>query len=234
MLTTLNVLDAISGSLVVSCQAAPGTPLAQPSIIAALAMAAETGGAAGLRIEGIDDILAVKAVSRLPIIGLVKSVYPGSDVYITPTAKEVTELVAAGVEVLAIDATARPRPAGTFADLVHLVRDTSDALVMADVATLSEGLAALELGVDLVGTTLQGYTDAAPPTDGPAFDLMARLVDAGARVVAEGRVWTPEDVERCYKIGVHSIVVGGAVTDPIRITERLVRATPGIMRGGAW
>lgn len=227
------MLDAIAGRLLVSCQAASGTPLAAPSIIAALAAAAEQGGAGGLRIEGVDDILAVKATSSLPIIGLIKAAYAGSPVYITPTSKEVADLVATGVDVIAIDATARPRPAGTFTDLVRQVRDNSDALVMADVATFEEGMVAVELGVELVGTTLHGYTDATPPSEGPAFELMAQLVGAGARVIAEGRVWTPEHVRRCYETGVHSVVVGGAVTDPIRITQRLVGATPGMMTTGA-
>ncbi len=221
----LTPLDRIAGGIVVSCQAAPGTPLAEPSIIAALARAAEAGGAVGLRIEGIDDIRAVQQVSRLPIIGLVKASYPGSSVYITPTADEAAALVETGVEIIAIDATARPRPRGDLAEVMQAIRSSSDALVMADVATLAEGLAALELGVDVVGTTLQGYTDGSGPTEGPAFTLVENLANAGAWVIAEGRVWTPEDVVRCYDAGARSVVVGGAVTDPISITRRLARAT---------
>ena len=223
-MTSLFSLDRIADGIVVSCQAAPGTPLADPAIIAALARAAEEGGAVGLRIEGIDDIRAVQDASPLPIIGLVKSSYPGSSVYITPTAREALDLVETGVEIIALDATARPRPREDLGEILRTIRASSDALVMADVATLAEGLAALELGADLVGTTLQGYTPDSGPAEGPAFDLIEQLSDAGAWVVAEGRVWTPEDVARCYDAGARTVVVGGAVTDPISITRRLSRA----------
>lgn len=231
-MTPLSPLDRIAGGIVVSCQAAPGTPLAEPFIIAALARAAEAGGAVGLRIEGIDDIRAVQQVSELPIIGLVKASYPGSSVYITPTTVEASALVETGVEIIALDATARPRPRGDLAEVIRTIRSSSNALVMADVATLDEGLAALELGVDAVGTTLRGYTAESASAEGPAFELVEQLADAGAWVIAEGRVWTPEDVARCYDAGAHSVVVGGAVTDPISITRRLARATASTVEGG--
>lgn len=219
-----SALDAIAGGIVVSCQAAPGTPLADPTIIAALARASEVGGAVGLRIEGLADIRAVQQVSRLPIIGLVKVSYPDSSVYITPTAAEAADLIDTGVEIIALDATLRPRPRESLAEIVRMIRSASDALVMADVSTLAEGLSALELGVDIVGTTLHGYTPESGPSDGPAFRLIEDLAAAGGWVVAEGRVWTPKDVAHCYDAGARSVVVGGAVTDPISITRRLTRA----------
>src|SRR5437868_12670615 len=79
------VLETMRGGLIVSCQAEAGTPLGSPPVLAALAAAAEKGGAVGIRANGPENLAAVCAAVRIPVIGIYKVVTPGSEVYITPT-----------------------------------------------------------------------------------------------------------------------------------------------------
>lgn len=106
------------------------------------------------------DIRAIKENVALPIIGIIKRDYPGSDVFITATMKEVDELMTVEPEIIALDATARPRPGGQTLDaLVMQIRARyPSVLLMADIASVDEAVAAERLGFDCVGTTLYGYT----------------------------------------------------------------------------
>lgn len=223
------MLEQIKGRLVVSCQALENEPLHSPFIMARMALAAEEGGAAGIRANSVVDIEAIKQQVALPVIGLVKRDYPDSEVFITPTLREVDELMVAAPEMIALDATDRPRPGGeTLAQLVTSIRARWPALLlMADIASVEEALIAEQLGFDCVGTTLYGYTAQTQGHTLPEGDfalLRAMLAAVTIPVIAEGNVDTPERAARCLALGAHAVVVGGAITRPQQITRRFCDA----------
>ncbi|EPD3812459.1 N-acetylmannosamine-6-phosphate 2-epimerase [Cronobacter dublinensis] len=223
------MLEQIKGKLVVSCQALENEPLHSPFIMGRMALAAAQGGAAGIRANSVADIAAIKQQVTLPVIGIIKRDYPGSEVFITATMREVTELMRAAPEIIALDATARARPDGeTLEQLVWRIRrDFPEVLLMADISDVDEAVAAEALGFDCVGTTLYGYT---APTRGHRlpendFALLKDVLAAVALpVIAEGNVDTPERAARCLSLGAHAVVVGGAITRPQQITRRFTDA----------
>jgi N-acylglucosamine-6-phosphate 2-epimerase len=212
-----SALARLEGRLVVSVQADPGSPLQHLSHIAALVRCALVGGAAGLRLEGVDTVAAIRRLTEVPLIGLVKQPQHGSPVYITPTAALARSLAAAGADIVAVDATLRPRPE-PFAAIARAAHEAG-AEVLADIATPAEAAAALAQGADAVATTLAGYVDASPVLDGPDFALMGALAAAGTPFVAEGHVRTPAQARRCAEAGARFVVVGSAITRPDVITQ---------------
>jgi N-acylglucosamine-6-phosphate 2-epimerase len=223
------VLERLRGGLVVSCQAPPGDPLHGPGVMAAMARAAVLGGAVGIRANGPGDIRAVRRAVAVPVIGLWKE--GGEGVYITPTLGHARAVAEAGAQVVALDATGRPRPDGsTLPELVAGLKEAHPCLVMADVATLEEGVAAAAAGADLVATTLAGYTPGSRRLPGPDLELVAELAaHLEVPVVAEGRIGTPEEARAALDAGAWTVVVGGAITRPQLITARFVAA----LRGGS-
>ena len=223
------VLDNLKGKLIVSCQALDNEPLHSPFIMSRMAVAAEEGGAEGIRANSVADIAAIKQLVSLPVIGIIKRDYPDSEVFITATMKGVDELMSVGPELIALDATARPRPGGQRLDaLVAEIRAKyPSVLLMADISTAEEALTAQSLGFDCVGTTLYGYTaetegHALPENDcGFLRDVLAAV---NIPVVAEGNVETPTLAARCLELGAHTVVVGGAITRPQQITARFAAA----------
>ena len=131
------VLDSLKGKLIVSCQALENEPLHSPFIMSRMALAAAQGGAVGIRANSVVDIRAIKESVSLPVIGIIKRDYPGSEVFITATLQEVDELMSVEPEIIALDATARPRPDGqTLEDLVTQIRARyPSVLLMADIAS---------------------------------------------------------------------------------------------------
>jgi len=218
----------LQGGLIVSCQALPGEPLCGPEFMAAMAVAAQAGGAVGLRANGGPDIEAIKRVTTLPVIGIVKRDYPGSPVYITPTMVEVDEIVEAGADMLATDATRLARPDGrTFAEFVAAIRKRHQILIMGDVSTRQEGLDAVSAGVDVVSTTLSGYTPYSEQRTGPDFTLLEALAQGlDIPVIAEGRITTPEECQRAFELGAFATVIGSAITRPQEIVRRFAAVTP--------
>lgn len=221
------VENAVRGGLIVSCQGLENEPMHGSFIMGRFARAAAEGGAVGIRANTAEDIAEIKNNVNLPIIGIVKRDYADCEVYITPTMKEVDELAAVGVEIIALDATARPRPNGeTLASLVKKIREKyPDVLLMADTSTYEEMLAADELGFDFIGTTMRGYT---PYTKGiaiPDFDLIKKASQTlKAHVIAEGGISTPAELKRALDSGAFAAVVGGAITRPQNITKSFVSA----------
>ncbi len=197
--------------------------------MARMALAAEKGGAAGIRAQSKEDILAIEQTVTLPVIGIVKRKYPDSDIYITPTRKEVMELLETNCEIIALDATLRARPNDeSLGGLLELIHD-SGRLAMADCSTFEECQNAEEMGFDIVSTTLCGYTPYSEKIDGPNYALLRKCVnELHTPVIAEGKIHSPEDLVKVYECGVFSAVVGGAITRPQEITERFVHALNGI------
>ncbi|MCU0256034.1 MAG: putative N-acetylmannosamine-6-phosphate 2-epimerase [Vicinamibacterales bacterium] len=214
--------------LVVSCQAEGDSPFNAPGFIVAFAKAAEMGGAVGVRICGVENVAAVRQAVRVPIVGLTKARYPDGSVLITPGEDEARALVEAGADYVALDATARPRPTGASSlDVLRAVRDGLGARVFADVSTLDEGIAAAAAGATLVATSLAGYTPdtAATANAGPDLDLVARLAARlPGQVVAEGRLWAPDEARAALARGAYAVVVGTAITRPVDIVRRWVAA----------
>ncbi|MEW2488617.1 putative N-acetylmannosamine-6-phosphate 2-epimerase [Streptomyces sp. NPDC048411] len=220
-MTAQELAASLQGKLIVSCQAPPGDPMRETGTLVRLAQSAAAGGAAAIRANAPEVVAAIATAVELPVIGLWKDGDIG--VYITPTVRHALAVAEAGAAVVAADATDRPRPDGSaFAELVTAVHEAG-ALVMADVSTLAEGVAAAAQGADFVSTTLSGYVPGTPKQTGPDLDLVAALSAAiDVPVVAEGRINTPQEAAEALDRGAHSIVVGTAITAPTALTTRFV------------
>lgn len=220
-MTAQELATTLQGKLIVSCQAPPGDPMRETSTLVRLALSAVAGGGSAIRANDPEVVAAITAAVDLPVIGLWKDGDVG--VFITPTVRHALAVAEAGAAVVAADATDRPRPDGsTFAELVEAVH-AAGALVMADVSTLAEGIAAAELGADFVSTTLSGYVPGTPQQTGPDLDLVSALSAAiDVPVVAEGRINTPGEAAEALARGAHSVVVGTAITAPTALTARFV------------
>ena len=224
-----NNVESVHKKLIVSCQALPHEPLHSSYIMGRMAVAAKEGGAAGIRANTREDIAEIRKQVDLPVIGIVKRDYPDSSVFITPTMKEVEELVETGTEIIAVDATCRVRPEGkTLDEFYREVRAAwPEQLLMADCSTLEEALHADELGFDFIGTTLVGYTEESRELriEDNDFELIREILSrVSHRVIAEGNIDTPEKVRRVMDLGVYIVVVGSAITRPQLITRTFVKA----------
>ena len=207
----MSVLERLRGGLVVSCQPVDGGPMDRPEIVAAMARAAVAGGAAGLRIEGLENLRATRPLVEVPVIGIVKRDLADSPVRITVTAADARALIAAGADIVAYDATPRPRTDARDDILAAIL--AGGALAMADCADLADGRAALAGGATVLGTTLSGYTEETARADaGPNFDLIREFRGLGAFVMAEGRLNTPDLAAAAIRAGADAVTVGSALT----------------------
>lgn len=221
----MSFLTELKGPFVVSCQALEDEPLHSSEIMAKMAIAAEMGGANGIRANSVSDINAIKQAVDLPVVGILKRDYDDSDVFITATKTELDELFTSSVDMIALDATGRPRPNGeTLTDLVRYAKETRpDIELMADVSSVEEAVAAEQLGFDCVSTTLIGYTK---ETAGQSLfdDDFRRLKEMKQQlsipVVAEGKLNTPELAKEALENGADFVVVGSAITRPQLIAAR--------------
>ncbi|MDD6767903.1 MAG: N-acetylmannosamine-6-phosphate 2-epimerase [Coriobacteriaceae bacterium] len=219
------IIEQIKGKLIVSCQAYPGEPLRHPETMAQMARACELGGAAAIRCQGLADISAIKGRVEVPVIGLWKDGHEG--VYITPTLRHARACVAAGADIVAIDATDRPRPDGkSFADTVEGLK--GETIIMADCATIEDIRNAFALGVDICSTTLShpGAAIDCGMADGPNTELIRQAVAEfpGKPIICEGRVHVPEDAKKAMDAGAWAVVVGTGITHPTSITSWFVEA----------
>lgn len=217
-------VERLKGKLIVSCQALPNEPLHSSFIMGRMARAAREGGAYGIRANTREDILEIQLQVDLPIIGIVKRDYSGSDVYITPTMREIEELMEVKPEIIAVDATGRLRPGGvTLAEFFREIKEKyPDQLWMADCSTVEEALYADELGFDFIGTTMVGYTEESRDLKIEENDFaILREIVAKAKhpVIAEGNINTPEKAKRVIELGAFSVVVGSIITRPQVITR---------------
>lgn len=216
---TSALIASLRGGLIVSAQAYPGEPMRHPETMAQIADAAERGGAVAIRCQGLADISAIKGRVSVPVIGLWKEGDEG--VYITPTLRHARCCLAAGCDIVALDATRRPRPDGlTYAETVTALHDEG-AVVMADCGSFADAQMAHEARTDILSTTLSGYTGEREKTSGPDFALLTQMVEAfpDTPIICEGRVHTPAQAREVMEAGAWAVVVGTAITHPTSITR---------------
>jgi len=218
------IFQTLKGRLIVSCQAPIDSPLHHPEVIAAMAKAAIQRGAAGVRIDTPAHIAAVRQVTAQPIIGLWKEQFPDSSVYITPQFRHAAAIAQAGADLIAIDATQRPRPGqATLTELIQQIHQDLEKPVMADIDTLAAAEAAIAAGADCVATTLFSYTEETKHLSPPGFELLRSLVAAyEIPIICEGGISTPSMARQALEIGATSVVVGTAITGIDRLVEQYV------------
>lgn len=218
-------IKQVEKQLIVSCQALQDEALFGSDIMAKMAISVARGGAKAIRANTPVDVKAIRQAVDLPLIGLYKEVIPGYEVIITPTLKYALAIAEAGADIIAIDCTSRPHPEGEVKELILKVHEQTDCLVMADISTCEEGLAAAEAGADMISTTLSGYTRYSPQQKGPDLELVTQLAATSPiPVIAEGRYHTPQQVRQALLNGAVSVVVGGAITRPRQITEFFIES----------
>ena len=221
---TSSALDRIRNGLIVSCQASPGSPLANRGLMSYMAEAAEAGGAVAIRAEGLQDISEIKKAVSLPIVGLIKLKSENTPVIITPLLENVYALMEAGVDLIAVDATLRKRFDGTLGNEFVAQATAIGAKVLADIDDLESAIAAEKSGAVAVCTTLSGYTNG-PVPEFPDLDLVKSCTtNCAVPVIAEGRFNTPELTKQAFDAGAWSVCVGSAITDPWLSTKRFIKA----------
>jgi len=215
------MLEELKGKLIVSCQAQPNEPLHSSFIMGRMALAAQEGGAAAIRSESVEDIREIINVTHLPVIGLIKKEYPDTSIYITPTIYEIESLLTTSCFMIAMDLTKRKRSInGDLKKMFRLVHK-GHKLILADISTVEEGIAAAALGVDAISTTMSGYTSYSRQLSGPDLKLIRELVDkVDIPVFAEGRINTPNDIVKVMEAGAYAPIVGSAITRPQLITKK--------------
>lgn len=222
-------INGLKGKLIVSCQALPEEPLHSSFIMGRMALAASMGGAKGIRANTKEDIKEIKSMVDLPVIGIVKRNYGDCKVYITPTMKEVDELMEVKPEIIAIDATISERPNGKSLDefFKEVKEKYPDQLFMADCSTVQEALHADELGFDFIGSTMVGYTEQSKGDriEEDDFAILREIIAKSKHpVIAEGNIDTPEKLRRVIDLGAYCAVVGSIITRPQLITKKFVAA----------
>lgn len=221
----MDIISQLKNKVIVSVQAMPDEPLYNEIALTAMMQSVVNGGAEGLRVAGARDVKIAKRLFNIPIIGLTKPEKLPDNwkevVYITPTLKEVKELIEADADIIATDATMRPRPKESIEEIIKYIKQYNK-LAMADISTLEEGINARELGFDIISTTLSGYTqNSKQDKQTPDYELLEKLVKSvDCPVILEGRIWEPYEVDKAFEIGAHSVVIGSAITRPQLITKR--------------
>ena len=227
------LFDLLKGNVIVSCQALPGEPLyvEDKSIMYLMARAAKAAGSPAIRTSSIRDVKDIKEETKLPVIGLIKKNYEGSEVYITPTMKEVDDLVEAEADIVALDCTFSKRvndePINTF--IKNIKEKYPNIVLMADISTYEEGINAYKCGVDIIGTTMNGYTNQSIEANiSSNLELVSRLAkEVPIPIIAEGKIHYPYQVKEMLDAGAFAVVVGGAITRPLEIAKRFVDAAKG-------
>ena len=216
----------LKNRLIVSCQALPGEPLFGAQLMAKIALAAQIGGAAGIRANSPEDIRAIRDTVDLPIFGLYKATIPNFDVYITPTIEHARLVAKAGADAICIDATHRPHSGvNSLREMIRAIQGETGCPILADISTLDESLMAEDSGADMVSSTLSGYTPYSRQTEGPDIDLIkAMAARLEIPVFAEGRYHYPQQTVEAIQMGAYAVIVGGAITRPVEITRRFADA----------
>lgn len=226
MVDILPMHERIRGGVIVSCQAVPGDPTYSTEMMIAFAQSAQIGGAVGIRANGQEFIRAIKNKVNLPLLGIMKMKDPDGRVLITGSVEDALNVIEAGADMVAVDATDCWRPHGVSVKelLVSLKHETKVSIV-AEVETLSQGLFAEEWGADFVSTTLA--VDHMPPFT-PDFDLLKNLTyQLHIPVIMEGNIWTIKNLRHAFDLGACSVVIGSAITRPWLVTKYFVDSIKG-------
>ncbi|WP_027334476.1 N-acetylmannosamine-6-phosphate 2-epimerase [Mycoplasma elephantis] len=214
---------------IVSCQATEEEPMYGKGVVPLIVKSVLSGGAKGIRISQEENIDAVMSIvpKEIPLICLIKKHYSGSDVFITPTLKELMVLTNKRVPIIAMDATLRNRPKETLEELVLWFKNNKfeDQLLMADCSNLDDAENAMKLGFDIIGTTLHGYTKETCNKSNldNNMEFLHNLLELNKKykkyIVAEGGFNTPRDVKKAFKLGANCVTVGSMITRPNVITK---------------
>lgn len=222
------LFEKLKGGLIVSCQALPNEPLYKEDggVMNLMAKAAKNAGAVGIRAQGVVDIKQIKETIDLPVIGIIKRSYPDFEQFITVTMKEIDELVATNCEIIALDCTLRPR--GDKKTLEQFIKEIKtkypSVVLMGDISTLEEAIHAEKIGIDCVGTTLNGYTSYTDTITAFNAELVKEIAEnVSIPVIAEGKIHTPQEAKLALDCGAHCVVVGGAITRPQEIATRFIK-----------
>jgi glucokinase-like ROK family protein len=222
---TSKVLAEIRGGLIVSCQAEEGTAFRDSASMARFARAAVQGGAVGIRANGREDVLAIRQAVSVPIIGICKALQDDGKVLITPTFESARELVEAGAGLVALDCTARGQKHGAL-ERLRRIKSELRVPVLADIATLEEGVEAARAGADAVLSTLRGYTEETREVLEFEPQFIAELARAlDVPVIAEGRINSPQQARAALEAGAYALIVGTAITRPQLITRGFAAVT---------
>ncbi|MCI1901357.1 MAG: N-acetylmannosamine-6-phosphate 2-epimerase [Bifidobacteriaceae bacterium] len=225
-----SVIEKFKGKLIVSSQAYPGEPMRHPETMAQIALSAQIGGAAAIRCQGLSDIAAIKGMVQVPVIGIWKEGEEG--VFITPTVRHARCCMAAGADIVALDATSRPRPDGRSLKETAAILKDEGAIIMADCASFDDAQNAVDAGFDIISTTLSGYAPGRPALDGPDLELLGQMIDTfpDTPVICEGRIHTPKQAAKVMEMGAWACVVGTAITHPTSITKWFKAAVDSVAR----
>jgi N-acylglucosamine-6-phosphate 2-epimerase len=225
MTRTTTIPPSLKNKLIVSCQALPGDPLDHVDTLRRIAISVVRGGAGGLRANGAEHIAAFRQDTDLPIIGISKQ-FANSSPLITPDFAAAEAIARAGADIIGLDCTAsRPALMEPWPDLVTRIQCDLGKPVLADIATLDEALAAEQAGADAVATTMYGYTPETAGNRSIHWPLVEQLVNRlHLPVILEGHVRQPEEMRHAFDLGVFSVVVGAAITQPETITARFVQS----------
>ncbi|MFA6468651.1 MAG: N-acetylmannosamine-6-phosphate 2-epimerase [Bacteroidota bacterium] len=221
-----DIIAGLKHGLIVSCQTESDDPFFGPALTAKFALSADMGGAAGIRTEGIENTKAIRAVTDLPLISIIDGQFDNGWICVTPDFKDIEALLDAGADIVALDVTPRKRPNGMDGiEFFDEVRNRFDIPLIADISTFEEGIRAAEMGADAVATTLSGYTEYTQKklTDEPDFALIEELSRAvKVPVIAQGRIWTPQQAKEAVLRGAFCAVAGTAITRPRMIVKKFV------------
>lgn len=224
----MGIIEKIRKKVIISVQAMSHEPLYDEKCMVAMMKSVIMGGAEGLRVSGARDIRNAKELFNVPVIGITKPEKIPENwqevVYITPDLDRVNEIITAGADIVAFDGTPRYRKNCNLKQIIDTIK-ISGRVSMADVSTFEEGVNARLLGADIISTTLAGYTkESMPANNEPDFELLEKLVnELKCPVILEGRIKTPEQVNRAFELGAHSVVIGGAITKPISLTKQFIK-----------
>lgn len=227
------LLESMKGGLIVSCQVQHDDPVYSEDFVLKMAKAAQWAGAVGIRANSPEQIKLIKDNVDLPMIGLWKIWHDDTDVFITPTLEAAKAVWEAGADVIALDCTAQITHEGRPAyELLPLVKkEIPEAVIFADVSNYEEAKRAVEMGADIVGPTLYGYTEETKHIEQPdlrEFARMCRDFKDKAFMIMEGHIYTPEDAIKCLYLGADAVVVGSAITRPHLIAKRFVDLMSGL------
>jgi N-acylglucosamine-6-phosphate 2-epimerase len=217
--------ERLRGHLIVSCQASEGDPLDDLDTLTRIATSVLRGGAGGLRAEGISRIAAFRAITQLPIIGIIKTYDANEDVYITPDFASAKAISDAGADIIALDCTARRLNSfEPWPELISRIHAELSRPVLADIASLKDAQAAERAGADAVATTLYGYTAETANIRTPSWPLIQSLIThLTIPVLVEGHITDPPQARQALELGATAVIVGSAITRPETITIRFVQ-----------